>query len=112
MWPKTVKVIEMVGGRFGDVFDVRLEWKSESGMTLGFHTSGDAEMEQLSTSRRTSPTFFISNAGATTSSVLLVLSLMKLAVVQIFVSRRQLTSGKGGSWVEGWLLMYSWVSSA
>ena len=70
----------------------------ESRMTPRLRTSGDGQMEQLSTSRRRSPTFRSSALGATTmSSVLLVFSLSKFDDIQVFMLCRQLTSDCGGA---------------
>lgn len=95
--------------------DLTCEWKDrvESRMTPRLRTSGDGEMKLPSTWRRKSPAFLCSALGATTkSSVLLLLSLSRLEVNQVFMSRRQLTRDWGGSWVDGEVLRYSWVSSA
>lgn len=57
--------------------------------------------------------FWSSVLGATdTCSAFLLFSLRRLVVIQVFISCRQLTRDHGGSWVDGVVLRYSWVSSA
>ena len=77
-------------------------------MTPRLQISMDGETEQLSMSRRRSPTFWSNALEATTmSSVLLVFSLSRFDVIQSFISCRQLMSDCGGSWVDGLVQRYN-----
>ncbi len=58
------------------MMDLMCDWNER------VETSGDGQMEQLSPSRRRSPTFRSSALEATTCSVLSLLSLRRLVVAQ------------------------------
>ncbi len=67
-------------------------------MTPRLQTSGDGQMEQPSTSKRRSPTFWSSVLEATTiGPVVLLLSLRRQDDIQVFMLCRQLTMASGGA---------------